>query len=149
MADVHDKKTRSKNMSKIRGKNTKPEMIVRRFLHSNGFRYRLHDKRLPGKPDIVLPKYKTVVEVQGCSWHGHPGCKFNTISKTNKDFWVQKIADNKLRDEKNKKKLIELGWNVIIIWADCKLQPKRKYSELREQTLNNLIKEIKVGNTNH
>jgi DNA mismatch endonuclease, patch repair protein len=87
MADVHDKETRSYNMSRIKGKDTKPEMLVRKFLHAKGFRYRLHVKNLPGKPDIVLPKYKTVIFVHGCFWHKHEGCKYFVVPKTRTDFF--------------------------------------------------------------
>lgn len=90
MTDVHDKKTRSYNMSKIRGKDTKPEIIVRKFLFGNGFRYKLHDKMLPGKPDLVFPKYKTVVFIHGCFWHGHDGCKYFVVPKTRRKWWLDK-----------------------------------------------------------
>ena len=89
MADVHTREIRSKNMAAIKSKNTKPEMLVRRFLHANGFRYKLHDKSLPGKPDIVLPKYKTVIFVHGCFWHGHEGCKYYVVPKTRKEWWLK------------------------------------------------------------
>jgi DNA mismatch endonuclease (patch repair protein) len=95
MADVHTKEQRSYNMSRIKGKNTKPEMLVRRFLHAHGFRYKLHDKTLPGKPDIVLPKYKTVIFVHGCFWHGHEGCKIYVVPKTKTEWWLAKI-NNKI-----------------------------------------------------
>jgi len=91
MADVHTKEVRSYNMSQIRSKNTKPELVVRRYLFAKGFRYRLHSKDLPGKPDIVLPKYRTVIFVHGCFWHGHEGCKYFGIPKTNTEWWVNKI----------------------------------------------------------
>ncbi|RYZ18801.1 MAG: DNA mismatch endonuclease Vsr, partial [Chitinophagaceae bacterium] len=100
MADVHDKKTRSYNMSKIKGKNTKPEMLVRKFLHANGFRYRLHCKNLPGKPDIVLSKYKTVIFVHGCFWHGHEHCRYYVVPKTRTDWWLNKINRNIQNDKK-------------------------------------------------
>ncbi len=100
MADVHDIKTRSYNMSRIKGKNTKPEMLVRKFLHANGFRYRLHVKNLPGKPDIVLPKYKTVIFVHGCFWHGHEHCKYFVVPKTRTDWWLNKINSNITNDAK-------------------------------------------------
>ena len=91
MADVHTKEQRSYNMSRIKSKDTKPEMLVRRFLHANGFRYKLHEKNLPGKPDIVLPKYKTVIFVHGCFWHGHTGCKYYVVPKTRTEWWMNKI----------------------------------------------------------
>lgn len=95
MTDVHDRETRSYNMSRIRSKDTKPEMIVRQFLYRAGYRYRLHDKKLPGKPDLVLRKYKTVILVHGCFWHGHEGCKYFVVPKTRKDWWLNKINSNK------------------------------------------------------
>ena len=121
MADVHSPETRSYNMSRIHGKDTKPEEKVRKFLFSQGFRYRKNDKRLPGKPDIVLPKYKTVIFVNGCFWHKHEGCKYFVWPKTNEDFWRAKILANVSRDQKNMKLLSELGWNVIVIW-ECELK---------------------------
>ena len=131
MADVHDKKTRSYNMSRIRGKDTKPEMIVRSFLHSNGFRYKLHDKKLPGKPDIVLPKYNTVIQVHGCFWHGHEGCKYFKIPKTRTKWWTEKIQKTKSKDEENEKKLFNLGWKVITIF-ECDLKPAKRDKKLKK-----------------
>ncbi len=124
MADVHDKKTRSYNMSQIKGKNTKPEMLVRRFLHANGFRYRLHVKNLPGKPDIVLPKYKTVIFVHGCFWHGHEHCKYFVVPKTRTDWWLNKINSNISNDAKAIKALKKEGWKIIHLW-ECNLKPLR------------------------
>lgn len=98
--DVHDQKTRSYNMSRVKGKDTKPEEIVRKYLFSQGFRYRKNDKRLPGKPDIVLPKYKTVIFVNGCFWHKHEGCKYFVWPKSNSEFWKEKIESNIVRDKK-------------------------------------------------
>lgn len=119
--DVHDKETRSYNMSCIKGKGTKPEEIVRKYLFSQGFRYRKNDKRLPGTPDIVLPKYKTVIFVNGCFWHGHEGCKYFVWPKNNAEFWKNKIESNISRDRKKTKALEEQGWNVIIVW-ECELK---------------------------
>lgn len=136
MADVHDKATRSYNMSRIKGKDTKPEMIVRRFLHSQGFRYRLHVKYLPGKPDIVLPKYKTVIFVHGCFWHGHEGCAFFKLPATNEDWWKEKIQYNRLNDCKSFVLLNSRKWNVIEIW-ECELKPAFKNS-----TLNRLVSNL-------
>ena len=107
---------RSWNMSRIKSKDTTPERIVRSFLHRNGFRFRLHVKDLPGKPDIVLPKYKTVIEVRGCFWHRHPGCKSATNPSSNVDFWQKKFAANVSRDERTEQELKKLGWNVIVVW---------------------------------
>ena len=126
-------------MSHVRGKDTKPEVMVRKFLFAQGFRYRLYRKDLPGKPDIVLPKYKTVIFINGCFWHGHSGCKYATIPEANHDFWLAKISGNIERDKFNHAKLFELGWKVIEIWQ-CELKPK-----FREQTLNNLLTELKNG----
>lgn len=125
MADVHSKETRSYNMSRIRSKNTKPEMLVRKFLFSNGFRYRLHDKKLPGKPDIVLPKFKTIIFIHGCFWHGHKGCKYFVIPKTRTEWWINKISGNKKNDLITQQLLKDLGWNVLEIW-ECDLKPKDK-----------------------
>lgn len=135
--DVHDKKTRSYNMSRIKGTNTKPEEIVRKYLFSKGFRYRKNDKRLPGTPDIVLPKYKTVIFVNGCFWHGHKDCRYFVIPKTNTDFWLNKINTNIERDKRKQEALKELGWNVIVVW-ECELK-----SKLAEQTLSDLIGKLK------
>ncbi len=133
MVDVHDKNTRSFNMSRIKGKDTKPELLVRTFLHINGIRYRLHNKNLPGKPDIVLPKYKTIVFINGCFWHGHEGCKYFVVPKTRTEWWLDKINETKARDIQKLQALKELGWNVIIIW-ECQLKPDKK-----QKTLNNLL----------
>jgi len=108
-------------MSQIKGKNTKPEILVRKFLFAKGFRYRLHDKKLPGKPDIVLPKYKTVIFVHGCFWHGHEGCKYFVVPKTRTDWWLAKINRNKEFDKHNKEKLICLGWEVLEIFK-CRIK---------------------------
>lgn len=138
MADVHSKETRSYNMSRIKGKDTKPEMLVRRFLHAQGFRYRLHVKDLPGKPDIVLPKYKTVIFIHGCFWHGHKGCKYAALPNTRKEWWEAKIAANCHHDIVANEILSNVGWSVITIWG-CELKPKTlEYSLL--QLLNKLRK---------
>ena len=121
MADVHTATQRSFNMSRIKGKNTKPEMLVRKFLHANGYRYKLHDKQLPGKPDIALPKYNTVIFVHGCFWHGHTNCKYFTVPKTRTKWWTDKINGNKANDEKAVKALKKDGWKVITVW-ECKLK---------------------------
>lgn len=122
--DIVSEETRSYIMSQIRSKDTKPELIVRKALFAKGFRYRIHDKRLPGKPDIVLPKYKTVIFVNGCFWHGHDdNCPIYKPPKSNVEFWQTKIKKNKNRDIKNIKLLKELGWKVITIW-ECSLKGK-------------------------
>src|SRR4051812_7069863 len=135
MADVHDKATRSYNMSRIKSKNTKPEMLVRKFLHANGFRYKLHDKTLPGKPDIVLPKYKTVIFVHGCFWHGHKGCKYFVVPKTRTEWWLHKIKGNIENDMKAIKALKKEKWKIINIWeCDLKiLKIKKKLNTLLTQ----------------
>ena len=133
MADVHSPETRSYNMSRIRGKDTKPEELVRKYLFSQGFRYRKNDARLPGKPDIVLPKYKTVIFVNGCFWHGHEGCHYFVWPKNNAEFWKKKIGSNIERDAKNHALLAKLGWNVIVVW-ECELKRSRA-----EETLNLLV----------
>ncbi len=137
MADVHSPETRSYNMSQIKGKDTKPEMQVRKFLFAQGFRYRIHDKRLPGKPDIVLPKYKTVIFVHGCFWHGHEGCKYFEVPKTRTEWWLAKINRNTELDKLNKEKLQQLGWKIITIF-ECDLKPKTII-----ETLSGLEKKIK------
>ena len=121
MTDVHDKITRSFNMSMIKGKDTKPEMIVRKYLFQNGYRYRLNYSKLPGKPDIVLPKYKTVIFVNGCFWHGHEGCKYFVVPKTRTEWWLKKIKKTKERDQNNYKILSETKWKVLVIW-ECELK---------------------------
>jgi DNA mismatch endonuclease (patch repair protein) len=125
MADVHDKQTRSYNMSRIRGKDTKPEILVRKFLFSKGFRFRLHDKNLPGKPDIVLRKDKTVILVHGCFWHGHKGCRYFVIPKTRTLWWTTKIKNNRKSDAKNFKLLTQDNWKVITIF-ECELKPNQR-----------------------
>jgi DNA mismatch endonuclease (patch repair protein) len=121
MADVHDKITRSYNMSKVKGKNTKPEILVRKILFANGFRFRIHNKKLPGRPDIVLPKYKTAIFVNGCFWHGHSGCKYYILPKTRSDWWLRKITYTIQRDKNNREQLKKLGWRVFVVW-ECDLR---------------------------
>ncbi|WP_228779405.1 DNA mismatch endonuclease Vsr [Chryseobacterium indologenes] len=124
-------------MSKIKGKDTKPEILVRKFLFAEGFRYRLHSKKLPGTPDIVLNKYKTVVFIHGCFWHGHNNCKYYVIPKTKTEWWLEKIEKNKANDKANIVKLEQKGWKVIIVW-ECGLKLKN-----RDNTLKKLIEELK------
>ncbi len=121
MADVHSKATRSYNMSRIKSKDTKPEILVRKFLFSKGFRFKLHDKNLPGKPDIVLPKYKTVINIHGCFWHGHNGCRYFVVPKTRTKWWTDKITINKQHDTKNTRLLKKAGWKVVTLW-ECNLK---------------------------
>lgn len=125
-------------MSCIKGKGTKPEEIVRKALFAKGFRYRKNDRKLPGTPDIVLPKYKTVIFVNGCFWHGHENCKYYVVPKTNTDFWLKKITSNIERDVIKATQLQELGWRVITVW-ECELK-----KPAFDATMNNLIKTIKA-----
>ena len=136
MADNHSKEVRSKNMSHIRSTNSKPEEIVRKYLFSKGFRYRKNVRTLPGCPDIVLPKYHTVILVNGCFWHKHDCGRFVWPS-SNTEYWIPKINRNVERDRQNHKKLIDMGWRVLIIW-ECELK-----KNVREDRLERLIKEIK------
>lgn len=121
MPDFLTKEERSSRMSRIHSAATKPEMKLRHALWRQGFRYRVNDKRLPGKPDIVLPKYRTVVFVHGCFWHGHKGCRVYSVPKTNTEFWIAKVAHNRERDQEVWRKLEAKGWYVIIVW-ECQLK---------------------------
>lgn len=121
MADIVDRKTRSRMMSAIRGKDTKPELALRRMLHAKGFRYRLHDQRLPGKPDIVLPKYQAIIFVHGCFWHRHAACKYAYNPKSREEFWQSKFASNVTRDSRHREQLLSQGWRVCIVW-ECSLR---------------------------
>lgn len=137
MADVMTPEQRSRCMAAIKGKDTKPEMIVRKYLFSRGLRYRVNNRKLPGSPDIVLKKYKTVVFIDGCFWHGHESCKYYRLPKTNVDFWRHKIAMNIARDYANGVDLRLAGWRVIRVW-ECDIKTKAK----REETLERLYQEI-------
>ena len=141
MSDVHSPDVRSYNMSRIHGKDTKPEEIVRKFLFSKGFRYRKNDSRLPGKPDIVLPKYKTAIFVNGCFWHVHEGCKDFFWPKNNAEFWKEKLGKNTERDQRNYALLEQLGWRVVIVW-ECELKPA-----VRGDRLSLLVSEL-IGGIN-
>lgn len=121
MMDVVDPATRSRMMSGIRGKNTRPEMLVRKFLHGHGFRYRLHSKSLPGSPDIVMRKWKVAVLVHGCFWHRHEGCRFSTTPGSNVGHWQSRFEENTVRDRRNVCELVARGWRVIILW-ECGLR---------------------------
>lgn len=138
MTDVKSPEARSHNMAAIKGRNTKPEEIVRKFLFSQGFRYRKNDPTLPGKPDIVLPKYKTVVFVNGCFWHLHEGCKYFVWPRQNAEFWKNKLTGNTVRDQRNYALLVDAGWHVIVVW-ECELK------QSREKTLSTLAGRIKHG----
>jgi DNA mismatch endonuclease, patch repair protein len=143
MADVHSSSVRSYNMSRIRSKDTKPELLVRQFLFAKGFRFRLHDKTLPGKPDLVLRKYRTIIFVHGCFWHGHEGCRYFVMPGTRQTWWEKKIFGNREKDECHVKQLSAMGWKVEIIWA-CRLK-----GDLAEVTLNDLVKRLNDDNSNN
>lgn len=122
--DKLTKEQRTQNMSRIRSTDTAPELIVRSWLHRNGFRFRLHVKDLPGHPDIVLRKYRTIIEVRGCFWHHHKGCSEATTPKSNVKFWEEKLKRNVLRDRQHEKEWAKLGWNLIVIWT-CELEKQQ------------------------
>ncbi len=124
---------RHKCMARIRSKNTRPELLVRRFLFAHGYRYRIHVKSLPGTPDIVMPNLHTVILVNGCFWHGHEGCPYFVLPKSNIEFWQKKISRNRNRDQKERLQLRDLGWHVIVIW-ECQLT-----SKIRKETLRSLL----------
>lgn len=130
--DKLTKEQRHKCMSSIKGKDTKPELLVRKFLFKRGYRYRLNHPRLPGHPDLVMLKYRTVIFVNGCFWHGHEGCKYFVLPKSNIDFWKTKIERNKERDIEVQKELAKMGWHCITIW-ECQLKPN-----IKDQTLESL-----------
>jgi DNA mismatch endonuclease (patch repair protein) len=136
--DNRSKEARSRNMSNIPSKNTKPEETVRKYLFAQGFRYRKNVSKLPGKPDIVLPKYKAVVFVNGCFWHGHEGCKYFVPPKTNTEFWYAKFQYNQERDARNYQKLRDLGWRILIVW-ECEI----RHGDA-DKRLEQLIEEIKT-----
>ena len=136
MADKLNPQQRRKCMQSIRSKNTKPELLVRKFLFAQGFRYRLNVKQLPGSPDIVLRKYRTAIFINGCFWHGHQDCKYFVLPKTNTNFWQTKIQRNRERDLDRRIKLRDLGWHTITLW-ECQLKPKTLHTTLAglEKTL--------------
>lgn len=140
MADVVDSTTRSRMMSAIRGQDTKPELLVRRLLHRQGYRFRLHVRELPGKPDIVLPKYHAVIFVNGCFWHGHD-CHLFRLPATRQDFWEEKIRKNRERDERDRHNLQQSGWRTLTVW-ECALKGKTRLPEDR------LVKELSNWLTN-
>lgn len=135
MPDVHTPETRSYNMSKIKGKDTKPEVVVRKYLFSKGFRYRKNVRKMAGCPDIVLPKYKTCIFVNGCFWHKHEDCKYFVWPKSNAEFWRNKIENNIARDNRNYEKLEEEGWHVIVVW-ECEIK------KCFERTMDRIIEEL-------
>lgn len=134
MADMFSIEKRSEIMSKIQSKNTKIETTVRSWLFNNGFRFRKNDARFPGKPDVVLPKYKTVIFVNGCFWHSHEGCKYAYMPKTRVDYWKSKLEKNKKRDIRNRELILGMGWNVIDVW-ECELRknPLERLESLMDQ----------------
>ena len=137
MADLISIEHRSWLMSQIKEKNTKPEIAIRKLLHSEGFRFRIHDKRIAGKPDIVLPKYKTVIFIHGCFWHQHPRCPVSHIPKSNTEYWALKLEKNVIRDKKNKKELKRIGWKVIIVWeCDIIKYPIKTFDRLVASIIN-------------
>ena len=127
--DIYSREKRSEVMSKVRSSGTGPELTVRRQLHSQGFRFRLHDKELPGKPDIVLPKYRSVVFVHGCFWHHHTGCPKSKLPTSNAEFWTEKILANVRRDRRNISELKRLGWRVLVIW-ECDIRTGKYLGKL-------------------
>ena len=143
MADIKTPEERSRNMAAIKGKDTKPEMIVRKYLFSRGLRYRVNNRKLPGSPDIVLKKYKTVVFVDGCFWHGHKDCKYFRLSKSNVDFWRHKIAMNVSRDYANNVDLKLAGWKVIRIW-ECEIKTKTKREEVLQHLYANITQSSNI-----
>ena len=141
MADTLTAEHRSWNMSRIKGKDTKPEITLRSFLHQAGFRFRLHDARFPGKPDIVLPRYNTAVFVNGCFWHRHENCKLSYTPKSRQDFWSKKFLGTMKRDKEKNKLLKEQGWNVITVWeCELKADPQKTANKVIS-----LLREIKNG----
>ena len=136
MTDVVDRATRSRMMSGIRSRDTKPEIIIRKYLHAAGMRFRLSPANLPGKPDIVLPKYRTVVFVHGCFWHQHEGCKFLAKPASNRKFWADKLGANVARDKRVQRQLRKAGWNVIVVW-ECQTR-SGKFQTLRDRIAKNV-----------
>jgi len=131
MVDTVDKATRSRMMAAIRGKDTKPELALRKALHARGFRYRLHGKNLPGKPDLVFPKHRAVCFVHGCFWHRHQNCRYATTPKTSRHFWENKFSATVARDRRNHTRLLKAGWRVAIVW-ECALRGKRFMATVSE-----------------
>lgn len=139
MTDIKSPADRSRNMAAIKGKDTKPEMIVRKYLFSRGLRFRVQVKKLPGKPDIVLPKYKTVIFVNGCFWHGHEDCKYFRLPKSNVEFWKEKIERNIARDVRNETELKALGWRVIRVW-ECEIKTVAEREEYLKQLFDRIVR---------
>lgn len=136
MADTLTPKERSERMARVLGKGTKPEMNLRRLVHGMGFRYRLHSKALPGKPDMVFPGRKAVIFMHGCFWHRHPGCKLARMPKSRIDFWKEKLEANSQRDLQNQERLRNMGWRVLVIW-ECQLRDTNEISRIVREFLSN------------
>lgn len=139
MTDVMTPEQRSRCMAAIKGKDTKPEIIVRKYLFSRGVRFRIQVRKLPGNPDIVLPKYKTVIFVNGCFWHGHEGCKYFRLPKSNVEFWKEKIERNIARDVRNETELKALGWRIIRVW-ECEIKTVKGREEYLKQLYNCIVR---------
>ena len=139
MSDIYSKKKRSEIMSRISGKETTPEILVRKKLFENGYRFRKHVKSLPGKPDVVLSKYKTIIFINGCFWHGHKRCRASKLPSTNKKFWNDKIKSNISRDRKNISILKKMGWQVVVVWQ-CQLNTLRKFG----RAIDNVIMKLET-----
>ena len=137
MSDLFSPQKRSQVMAAIKGRDTKDELLVRRFLFRHGLRYRTSDRRLPGRPDIVLPKYRTVIFVNGCFWPGHEHCSLYRLPKTHQEFWKRKIERNRARDERSIARLLAMGWRPIVVW-ECELRGKQKQQETLEGLLNEI-----------
>ena len=131
--------TRSENMARVKNKNTKPEIYLRKLLWHRGFRYRINYKQLPGSPDIFIPRYNTTIFVNGCFWHMHENCKYSSIPKTNRDFWEKKLKSNVKRDSKNYEELKKLGFNVIVVWQ-CEINKMKSDESILENMINEIIK---------
>ncbi|MEA5162468.1 DNA mismatch endonuclease Vsr [Cereibacter johrii] len=151
MTDIVDSRTRSRMMSGIRGKNTKPELVLRRSLHAAGYRFRLHAKGVPGKPDIVMPKYRAVILVHGCFWHRHEGCRYSTLPSTRPEFWMAKFKANVARDEVVRAAVLEAGWRVATVW-ECALRTGAGVAATRERIeawLHGTGAELHLGEADH
>lgn len=145
MTDVHTPEQRQRNMSRIRGRDTKPEMLVRRGLHTRGLRYRLQDRTLPGRPDLVFPKHRAVVFVHGCFWHGH-NCPMFHLPATRSDFWRTKINGNRARDARSVQALLDSGWRVLTVWECCLKGPGRKPQNIAlDDSFNFIVGEARIG----